>query len=154
MAQSAGLSVSATKVDMSTDTAIVIVNCLYSCPVMPERKLTGTNTAHSTSEVAMMALPRPPMAFFVASYGERCSSFIMRSTFSTTTMASSTTIPMARISPSSVIMLSEKPNASITPNVPISDMGTAMTGISVARQFCSDRKTTRITSSNASKSVW
>lgn len=74
---------------MSTDTAIVIVNCLYNCPVMPERKLTGTNTAHSTSEVAMMALPRPPMAFFVASYGERCSSFIMRSTFSTTTMASS-----------------------------------------------------------------
>ena len=139
---------------MSTDTAIVIVNCLYNCPVMPERKLTGTNTAHSTSEVAMMALPRPPMAFFVASYGERCSSFIMRSTFSTTTMASSTTIPMARISPSSVIMLSEKPNASITPKVPISDMGTAITGISVARQFCSDRKTTRITSSSASKSVW
>ena len=69
-------------------------------------------------------------------------------------MASSTTIPMARISPSSVIMLSEKPNASITPKVPISDMGTAMTGISVARQFCSDRNTTRITSSSASKSVW
>ena len=78
----------------------------------------------------------------------------MRSTASTTTMASSTTMPMARIRPSRVIMLSENPNASITPNVPISEIGTAMVGISVARQFCSERKTTRITSSRASNSVW
>ena len=77
----------------------------------------------------------------------------MRSTASTTTMASSTTMPMARIRPSRVIMLSENPNASITPNVPISEIGTAMVGMSVARQLCSERKTTRITSSSASKSV-
>ena len=48
------------------------------------------------------------------------------------------------------IMLSENPNASITPNVPISEIGTAMVGMSVARQFCSERQTTRITSSRAS----
>ena len=78
---------------------------------------------------------------------------MMRSTFSTTTMASSTTMPMARISPSSVSILSEKPKTSITPKVPISEMGTATIGMSVARQLWSERKTTRITSSSASKSV-
>ena len=51
------------------------------------------------------------------------------------------------------VELITKPKTSITPNVPISDIGTAMTGINVARQFCNDRKTTRITSSNASKNV-
>ena len=50
-------------------------------------------------------------------------------------------------------MLSENPKASITPNVPMSEMGTATIGISVARQLCSERKTTRMTSSRASKSV-
>ena len=64
---------------------------------------------------------------------------MMRSTFSTTTIASSTTIPMARISPSSVSMLSEKPKMSITPNVPISEIGTATIGMIVARQLCSER---------------
>ena len=78
---------------------------------------------------------------------------MIRSTFSTTTMASSTTMPMARIRPSSVSRLSEKPKTSITPNVPTSEMGTATIGMSVARQLCNERKTTRITSTSASKSV-
>ncbi len=34
---------------------------------MPLRKLTGTNTAQSTSEVAMIAPVSPLMAFLVAS---------------------------------------------------------------------------------------
>ena len=50
-------------------------------------------------------------------------------------------------------MLSEKPNTSITPKVPMSEIGTATIGMSVARQLCNERNTTRITSSNASKSV-
>ena len=78
---------------------------------------------------------------------------MMRSTFSTTTMASSTTMPMARISPRSVNMLSEKPKMSMNPNVPMSEMGTATTGISVARQLCRERKTTKMTKARASKSV-
>ena len=78
---------------------------------------------------------------------------MMRVTFSTTTMASSTTIPMARMRPSRVSMLSEKPNISITPKVPISEMGTAMMGMSVARQLCSERKTMRMTRKSASKSA-
>ncbi len=62
-------------------------------------------------------------------------------------------MPMARMRPSSVSRLSEKPNISITPKVPTSEIGTAIMGMSVARQFCSDRNTTRITSSRASKKV-
>ena len=62
-----GLRVSATTVDMMTDTAIVTVNCRYSIPVIPDRKLTGTNTATNTSDVAMRALLNPFIAFFVAS---------------------------------------------------------------------------------------
>ena len=36
-------------------------------PVMPERKLTGTNTAQSTKDMAISAPPRLRIAFFVAS---------------------------------------------------------------------------------------
>ena len=50
-------------------------------------------------------------------------------------------------------MLSENPNISMNPKVPISEIGTATTGISVARQFCNERNTTMITSTKASNSV-
>ena len=78
---------------------------------------------------------------------------MMRSTFSTTTMASSTTIPMASTSPSKVSMFSEKPKISIKPKVPISEIGTATSGMTVARQFCKERNTTAITSIRASNKV-
>ena len=55
MAHIAGLSVKATTVERITDTAIVTENCLYSCPVIPPKKLTGTNTAANTIEVAIKA---------------------------------------------------------------------------------------------------
>ena len=64
---------------------------------------------------------------------------MMRSTFSTTTMASSTTMPMARINPSSVSIFSENPKSIITPKVPIREIGTATTGMIVARQLCRER---------------
>ena len=148
-----GLRVNATTVESNTDTAMVILNWRYSCPVMPDRKLTGTNTAASTIEVAIKAPVSPFIAFLVASYGLRCSSSMMRSTFSTTTMASSTTSPMASTSPSRVRMFSEKPKISMKPNVPIKEIGTAMVGISVARQLCRERNTTTITRNKASNRV-
>ena len=78
---------------------------------------------------------------------------MMRSTFSTTTMASSTTIPIARIKPNRVIVFKEKPKASMTPNVPIKEIGTATMGMMVARQFCRVRNTTRITRNRASNNA-
>ena len=122
-------------VEIITETAIVTVNCLNNWPVIPERKLTGTKTAQSTSDIATRALPISPIAFFVASYGDRCSVDMILSTFSTTTIASSTTIPMASMRPSNVIMFREKPKISITPKVPIREIGTAIAGTSVALTF-------------------
>ena len=63
-----------------------------------------------------------------------CSNF--RSTFSTTTIASSTTMPIASTSPRSVSVLIENPSASITPKVPMIDTGIAIIGISVVRMLC------------------
>ena len=148
-----GLKVNATTVESKTDTAMVILNWRYNCPVMPDKKLTGTNTAASTMEVAIKAPVSPSMAFFVASYGLRCSSSIMRSTFSTTTIASSTTRPMASTSPKRVRMFNENPKISMKPKVPINEIGTAMVGISVARQFCNEKNTTTITKNKASNRV-
>ena len=65
----------------------------------------GTNTAHSTSAMAISAEPTSSMLFFAASRGASPAA-ILRSTFSTTTMASSTTMPIASTSPNSDRLLS------------------------------------------------
>ena len=41
----------------------------------------------------------------------------------------------------------------MNPKVPIKDIGTATTGIKVARQLCRERNTTSTTSINASNNV-
>ncbi len=78
---------------------------------------------------------------------------MFRSTFSTTTMASSTTMPMASTRPKSESVLIENPNASITANVPTIEIGTATSGMIEARQVCRNSTTTMTTSSVASNSV-
>ena len=79
---------------------------------------------------------------------------MMRSTFSTTTMASSTTMPMASTTASSEMVLAEKPITSRKAKVPTRATGTAIRGIRVARQLPRNRKTTRMTSTKASIRVW
>ena len=79
---------------------------------------------------------------------------MLRSTFSTTTMASSTTMPMASTSPNRLSALIEKPNRCITAKVPTTDTGTASSGMMEARQVCRNRITTSTTSRIASSSVW
>ncbi len=61
---------------------------------------------------------------------------MLRSTFSTTTIASSTTMPTASTSPNSVRLFSVKPNIAMKKNVPISDTGMATIGMTAARQVC------------------
>ena len=115
-------------------------------------KAVGRNTAQSTSAVAMIGPVTSRIACFVASIGDR--PFVMlRSTFSTTTMASSTTIPIASTRPNSDSVLRPKPNRCITPSVPISDTGTASSGMIDARQVCRNTITTMTTSAIASSSV-
>ena len=69
-----------------------------------------------------------------------------RAVFSRTTIASSTTKPVAMVSAISVKLLIEKPHRYMAPNVPISETGTATLGISVARPSRRNAKTTRMTS--------
>ncbi|MNO08816.1 hypothetical protein D3C81_2316680 [compost metagenome] len=59
--------------------------------------------------------------------------------FSSTTMASSTTRPVARISAISDRLLSENPHRYMTAKVPTSDTGTARLGISEARRLPRNR---------------
>ena len=77
-----------------------------------------------------------------------------RSTFSTTTMASSTSRPIANTMPNIVRVFIEKPNAARIAKVPSSTTGTAMVGISVARKFCRNRYITGNTGMMASISVF
>ena len=91
---------------MATDTATA--NWRNSWPLMPGMKATGTNTDSSTRVMAMIGAVISPIAFLVASGIERSgSSSITRSTFSMTTMASSTTMPMASTRASSETVLAE-----------------------------------------------
>ena len=64
---------------------------------------------------------------------------MLRSTFSTTTMASSTTMPIASTRPNSVSRLIEKPSASMPRKVPISETKIATVQMIVARKLCRKR---------------
>ena len=103
---------------------------------MPGVNPTGTNTAMRTSEVAMIGPVTSAMARWAASRASRVFSSSWRETFSTTTMASSTTRPMARTRPNMVSVLMEKPITCMSANVPIKDTGMVIAGIRVARQPC------------------
>src|SRR6185369_1936179 len=113
---------------------------------------TGTNTAQRTRAIAMIGPLTSSIALWLASTGLRPSS-MCRSTFSTTTMASSTTMPIASTSPNSDNVLTENPDASITANVPTIEIGTAASGITEARHVCRNSTTTMTTMSVASSNV-
>ena len=96
-------------------------------------------TDSSTSVVAITGPVISVIDSIAASLGDMPSSSMCRVVFSTTTMASSTTIPITSTSPKSVNWLMEYPIIDITAKVPIKDTGIVAAGINVARTFC--RKT-------------
>ena len=153
MAHNAGVKVSATTPEITTATATVTANWRYNSPAMPPRKATGTNTAHSTSTIATTAPDTCSIALIAALVGDNFSSSIKRSIFSNTIIASSTTVPMDSTIAKSVSVLIENPNTHKPAKVPIKDIGTAIIGISVARQLCKNRYTTSTISTIASPSV-
>ncbi|MNG02261.1 hypothetical protein D3C84_852810 [compost metagenome] len=89
------------------------------------------------------AISRAP---FLAASKEDSPSSIRLWTFSTTTMASSTTRPMARTMASSVSRLRLKPSASMIAAAPSSDSGILRTGTATARMEPRNRKITSTTS--------
>ena len=86
--------------------AMVTANWRKKAPVMPPTKADGTNTATSTSAIAISAVPTSSMVARAASMGDSPSRR-RRSTFSTTTIASSTTMPTESTSPNRVSELIE-----------------------------------------------
>src|ERR1700751_4224473 len=90
------------------------------------------------SAIATTGLETCSIAAIEASLGDMPSS-MWCSTASTTTMASSTTRPMASTKPSKESVLMGKPSAGKTTNVPMRETGTASSGMRVARHPC--RKT-------------
>jgi hypothetical protein len=77
-----------------------------------------------------------------------------RSTFSTTTIASSTTSPTDSTTARIVSRFRLKPKASITIAAPISETGMATSGTSAVRTEPMNRKTTKATMRIVSMSVW
>src|ERR1035437_7972866 len=70
--------------------------------------------------------------------------------FSSTTMASSTTSPMASTMPNSVSTLMENPSIHTRKKTPTSEMGMARTGMRVQRQ---SRKNAKMTTTTRKKAI-
>src|SRR5271154_5509955 len=138
---------------MAIANAMVSENCLYKIPVVPGKNDTGTNTEINTRDVAMTALDTSAIATDVAVRESVLSSLMCRCAFSMTTIASSTTKPVARVMPNSVSELIEKSKILTNAKVPISDTGMVTAGMTVARQSRRNRKITMITIRTASSSV-
>src|SRR6185312_15875173 len=136
--------------EMATENAIVSANCRNMMPVVPGKNATGTNTETSTSEVATTAPATSLMATEAALCGSVTPSEMCRCTFSITTMASSTTSPVARVMPNKVSVLIENPSALTKMNVPTNETGIVTAGMTVERQSCRNTKITKITSKIAS----
>ena len=106
IAHSAGVRVSATRLESVTAVESVTANWRYSSPTIPGSSATGTNTASSTSVVAITGPAIWRSASAVAAV-RLCPSAISVSTLSTTTMASSTTMVSARMMANRLSVLAE-----------------------------------------------
>ena len=121
---------------------------------MPGKNATGTKTAISTRPVARTAPNTSRMASDAACRAVFPYSWMCRSMFSITTIASSTTMPVARITPKSVSVLIEKPISFVNAKAPISETGMVIAGMIVLRHVCRKTKITSTTSPIASASVF
>ena len=101
-----GVRLNAMKAENPTAAATVTPNSPNNRPVSPVMNDTGMNTAMSTSVVAMTAKPISFEPLMDASTAGSPAS-MRRTMFSSTTMASSTTRPMASTAASKVSVLME-----------------------------------------------
>ncbi len=128
--------------ETTSDTMIaadkVMENSRNRLVTIPPMNRMDRNTATSDTFIDSKVKPTSLAPRYAAFIGGTPSS-ICREMFSSTTMASSTTRPVARISAISEKLFSEKPNRYITAKVPTSDTGTARVGISEARKLPRNR---------------
>ena len=137
-----GESVSATRPETTTAPARASANSVNSRPVRPGAKASGAYTATSVMVIATMAKPtsREPLS---AAWNGVMPSSIWRKMFSSITMASSTTRPIASTKANSVSVLMLNPASAISAKAPMSDTGIVNRGMIEARKV---RKNTRMTS--------
>jgi hypothetical protein len=143
-----GESVRATKPLIRMVAARVKANSRNSWPISPLTSPTGAKTEARVMVVAITAKPTSSLPRKVAAIGSMPPS-TRRWTFSTSTMASSTTSPTARIIASRLKMLMLKPNIFITRKAPISETGMVSSAITLVRSEPRKTTTTASTSSTA-----
>ena len=139
-----GESVIATMPDKTTATANVLANSRNNDPVRPPWNPMGAYTVASVMVIAMIGPSGSRAAIWAASMRD-CPSRTCRSTFSTTTMASSTTSPTDNTMARSVRRLRLKPNTAMNNAAPINDTGIATSGTRAVRTDPMNRKTTTAT---------
>ena len=151
-AESIGSSEKETNSDTSTEHAIVSANGLNHWPPTPVMNAIGTKTARIEKVVAATARPISS----VPSCAARKWSFPIstwRTMFSRTTIASSIRMPIARLRPSSDIVLSVNPKAQTAMNDASTETGSASPVMTVERQELRNRNTMNTVSSPPSTSV-
>ena len=147
-----GVVVSEMTSEIITAADSVIANSRNSRPTWPCMKSSGMNTATSETLIESTVKPTscaPSSAAFIRSMPAS----MWRAVFSRTTIASSTTKPVATVSAIRLRLLSEKPSSAITPKVPSSETTVATAGITVARQLRRKTLTTSTTSAIEISSV-
>ena len=150
--QSIGVSVSEMKPLTKIATPITTANSLSNRPRIPPMNSTGMNTAASEIVIETIVNPISREPFSAASIGDIPFSR-WRTIFSSTTIASSTTKPVASVIASSEKLSTLKLSRCMTMNVPMIESGIAIDGMSVARTLRRKRKITITTSAMARTSV-
>ena len=147
-----GVSVRETTAEITTAMVNVSANSRNMRPTRPVMNSSGMKTAISDSVSDMTVKPISRAPFSAACIG--LSPFSMwRTMFSIMTIASSTTKPVPIVSAMSERLSSEKPHNHMTPNVAISEIGSATPAIMVARNERRKMSTTSTTSTTLRQSV-
>ncbi len=147
-----GVVVSETTSEISTDTDSVTPNSRNSRPAWPPMNSSGMNTAISDRLIDSTVKPTS-LAPTSAAWKRSMPCSMWRLVFSSTTMASSTTKPVATVSAIRLRLSRLKLSRYITPKVPSSDTTVAMAGTIVARRLCRNSPTTSTTSATEMMSV-
>lgn len=151
-----GVSVREMSSDSRMATARVTANSRNSRPTTSPMNSRGISTAISdkVSDTRVKPICLDPRSAAVMAFSPAS---MRRAMFSTMTMASSTTNPVAMVRAIRVRLLMLKPSNAIRPNVPTRDSGTTTPGIRVARQVRKNTKvtaTTRMMASSISTCTW
>ena len=130
----------------------VTANSRNSRPVCPPMNSSGMNTATSDTLIDNTVKPTS-LAPSSAALKRSIPASMWRLVFSSTTMASSTTKPVATVSAIRLRLFRLKPSKYMTPKVPSSDTMVATAGMTVARALRKNALTTSTTSAIEISSV-